>query len=332
MKSDALMITIKDVAKRANVSITTASYALNGKGKISTATRKRVLEAAEELNYHPNAFAKNLKNKKTHTIGVFITRFGGSFYEDILEGIHDAVLKTDYELIICPETRKVRKILTHRQVDGAIVFDSKIKSETITKLAAKTFPIVVLDRFLQVDYLFPLLVDNDKGAREAFNHLYSQGARRIAFVSGVLDSHDNSERMSAFIDEAQNHNLTVQIFYGNYTEESGYEVAKGIIAAGPLPEAVFCANDQMAIGFIKAMKEHHLNAPDDIAIVGFDDIQVAQYMQPTLSTIGVSRFLWGSSAAKQLIEFLEKGDPFQSYRIPTQLIERESSVKKSKNN
>jgi LacI family transcriptional regulator len=323
------MITIKDVAKHANVSITAASYALNSKGTISMATRKRVLDAAEELNYHPNAFAKNLKNKKTHTIGVFISRFGGSFYEDILEGIHDAVLKTDYELIICPETRKVRKILTHRQVDGAIVFDSKIKSETITKLAAKTFPIVVLDRYLQVDYLFPLLVDNDRGAREAFHHLYSQGARRIAFVSGVLDSHDNAERMSAFIDEAKNHSVTVQTFYGNFTEESGYEVAKEIIAAGPLPEAVFCANDQMAIGFIKAMKEHHLNAPDDIAIVGFDDIQVAKYMQPTLSTIGVSRFLWGSSAATQLIEFLDKGDPFQSYRIPTQLIQRESSVKKT---
>ena len=119
------MTTIKDVARHAGVSITSASYALNGTGTIGTATRKRVLEAAEELNYHPNAFARNLKNKKTHTIGVFITRFGGSFYEEILEGIHDAVLKTDYELLICPESRKIRKILTHRQVDGAIVFDSK---------------------------------------------------------------------------------------------------------------------------------------------------------------------------------------------------------------
>src|SRR5512141_3105212 len=98
------MTTIKDVAKQAGISVTSASYALNGTGTISEATRKRVLEAAEELNYHPNAFARHLKNRKTSTIGVFITRSGGSFYVEILEGIHDVILKTDYELIVCPET------------------------------------------------------------------------------------------------------------------------------------------------------------------------------------------------------------------------------------
>src|SRR5512143_583613 len=107
------MTTIKDVAKHAGVSITSASYAINSTGSISAATRKRVLEAAEALNYHPNAFARNLKNPKTLTIGVFITRFGGSFYEEILEGIHDVLLKTDYELIVCPESR-IRKVLAHR--------------------------------------------------------------------------------------------------------------------------------------------------------------------------------------------------------------------------
>jgi LacI family transcriptional regulator len=322
------MITIKDVAKHAKVSITAASYALNGTGTISAATRKRVLEAAEELNYHPNAFARNLRKKKTHTIGVFISRFGGSFYEEILEGIHDAVLKTDYELLICPESRKVRKMLTQRQVDGAIVFDSKISSEMIAKLASKSFPIIVLDRYLEVDYLFPLLIDNQKGAREAFCHLYEQGARRIIFVSGALDSFDNMERMGAFIDEAGKNNVPIQCYYGNFTEESGYDIAKAIIETNHLPDAAFCANDQMAIGFIKAMKENNLKAPDNIAIVGFDDIQISKYMQPTLSTIGVSRFLWGSLAASQLINFLENEDPFQSYRIPTRLIQRESSTKK----
>lgn len=323
------MNTIKDVAKHAKVSVTTASYVLNGTGKISTATRQRVLDVAEELNYHPNAFARNLRKKKTHTIGVFITRFSGSFYEEILEGIHDVVLKTDYELIVCPESRKVRKILTHRQVDGAIVFDSKITSESLGRLAAKSFPIIVLDRHLDVDYLFPLLVDNQKGVKEAFYHLYNQGARRIIFVSGALDSLDNKERMEAFVSEGQKNNLQIQCYYGNFTEESGYDVARAIIETNELPEAVFCANDQMAIGFIRAMKEKNLKAPDDIAIVGFDDIQIAKYMQPTLSTIGVSRFQWGSSAASQLIDFLDNGNPFQPYRIPTKLIQRESSTKKN---
>lgn len=321
------MTTIRDVAKRAGVSITAASYALNDTGTIGEAARKRVLEAAEELNYHPNAHARHLKKRKTRTIGVFITRFDGLFYEEILDGIHDAVLKTDYELIVCPESRTKRKILTHRQVDGAIVFDSKVKSDILIKLASKRFPVVVLDRYLEVDYLLPLLVDNQQGTKEAFDHLYAQGARRLAFVSGASDSFDNKERKRAFLHEADKHNLTVPCYDGNFTEASGYEIAKMIIKTQDVPDAVFCANDQMAIGFIKAMKENHLKAPDDIAIVGFDDIQIAQYMQPSLSTIGASRFLWGSSAATQLIDFLENETPFQPHRIPTRLIQRESSMK-----
>lgn len=320
------MVTIKDVARHARVSITSASYALNNTGTISTSTRERVIKAAEELNYHPNAFARNLKKAKTRTIGVFIARFGGSFYEEILEGIHDAVLKTDYELLVCPESRPVRKYLTQRQVDGAIVFDSKIKSEMILKLASKNFPIVVLDRNLQSDYLFPLLVDNQQGAVEAFYHLYSQGARRIFYISGPSDSLDNNERMNAFLSESDKNNITVQCYGGNFTEVSGYEIARSLFISHNVPEAVFCANDQMAIGFLRAMREYNLNAPEDIAVVGFDDIQISKYVHPSLSTIGASRFLWGSTAASQLIDFLENKRPFQSYRIPTRLIQRESST------
>jgi LacI family transcriptional regulator len=321
------MTTIKDVAKYARVSITSTSYALNGTGTISEVTRKRVVEAAEKLNYHPNAFAKNLKKPKTLTIGVFIARFGGSFYDEILEGIHDAVLKTDYELLVCPESRAIQKILTHRQVDGAIIFESKIKSDALIKLASKKFPIIVLDRYLEADYLLPLLIDNQQGTKEAFYHLMEQGCRRIFFISGAADSFDNTERMKTFLNEADKNNLPIQCFPGNFTEESGYDIARTIIKSNDLPDAVFCANDQMAIGFIKAMKENNLKAPDDIAIMGFDDIRSAKLMQPTLSTIAVERFTWGSLAATQLIDFLENEKPFELYRIPTRLIQRESSTK-----
>lgn len=320
------MTTIKDIAKRAKVSVTSASYALNGTGTISADTRQYILKVAEELNYHPNAFAKNLKRQRSAMIGVFIARFGGSFYDEILEGIHHAVLQTDYELIVCPENRVQRKILTHRQVDGAIIFDLNIKTETITKLASTKLPIVVLDRHLDLDYVLPLLLDNQKGVKEAFNHLYHQGARRIFFVAGA-DSFDNSERERAFLHEATQHNLNIRCFKGQFTEKSGYEVAQRMIETGDLPQAVFCANDQMAIGLIKALKEHHLRIPDDIAVVGFDNIQIAEYLQPSLSTVGASRFAWGATAAQQLIDFLENTTPFQPHRIPTQLIERQSSSK-----
>jgi LacI family transcriptional regulator len=321
------MTTIRDIAQKAGVSITTASYVLNNTGNISAATRQRVLQAAEELNYHPNAFARHLKKVKTRTLGVFITRFGGAFYEEILEGIHAVILDTDYELIVSPETRSPRRLLHYRQVDGAIVFDSKIPDQSILKLASRRFPIVVLDRLLQNDFLLPLLLDNVSGVREAFLHLYSQGARRMVFVAGAPDSIDNTERMQTFLSEAQRHHLNVPVYQGNFTEQSGYEAALSIIRSGALPEAIFCANDQMAIGVLRAMHEHHLRAPADIAVIGFDDIPIARYMHPSLSTIGASRFEWGAAATRQLLDFLERGLPFQPYRIPTRFIARQSSQK-----
>jgi LacI family transcriptional regulator len=318
--------TIRDVAKRAGVSVTTASYALNDTGNISGATRKRVQEAAAELNYHPNAFAQNLKKGKTQTIGVFISRFGGSFYEEILEGIHRSILDTDYELLVCPETRSTRRMLLHRQVDGAIVFDSKIPNDSILKLAAHHFPIVVLDRFLQNECILPLLLDNPQGVKEAFSHLYEQGLRKMAFVAGASDSIDNAERMATFLSEAERYNVYVSVHQGNFSETSGYDAAKTILQSNEMPEAVFCANDQMAIGFMRAMKEHGLHAPADIAIVGFDDIPLARYMQPSLSTIGASRLDWGTTAVRQLIDFLENKTPFRAHRIPTRFLVRESST------
>lgn len=324
------MTTIRDVAKKAGVSITAASYALNDTGTIGEATRKRVLEAAEELNYHPNAFARHLKKRKTHTIGVFISRFGGSFYDEILEGIHSVTMNTDYELLVCPESRSTRRILLHRQVDGAIVFDSKISNDPLLRLASSYFPIVVLDRDLQNDFILPLLLDNAQGVREAFQHLYEQGFRSMAFVAGASDSFDSAERMQTFLSKAQERGLHVPVYQGNFTEVSGYEAALSILQSDSRPDAVFCANDQMAMGFLRAMKEHGLTAPDDIAVIGFDDIPLARYVQPPVSTIGTSRIEWGATAARQLIGFLEDETPFQPHRIPTRFLPRQSSTLRKK--
>jgi len=319
------MTTIRDVARRAGVSVTTASYALNQVGNIGQETRQRVLLAAEELNYHPNAFARHLKKVKTRTIGVFISRFGGSFYEEILEGIHSVILETDYELLVCPETRSERRMLLYRQVDGAVVFDSKIADEPILKLASQRFPILVLDRNLRNDFLLPVLLDNAQGVRQAFHHLYQQGLRRMAFVAGSPDSFDNGERLAAFLAEAAQFGLRVPVYQGYFFEASGYDAAQAMFAAGEYPEAVFCANDQMAIGFLRAMRERGLKAPQDIAVVGFDDIPIAQHMQPSLSTVGASRFEWGAVATRKLIDFLERDVPFAEERIATHFIVRQSS-------
>lgn len=324
------MTTIRDIARHAQVSVTAVSYALNNTGTLSEATRQRVLQAAEELNYHPNSFARHLKTNKTRTIGVFISRFGGSFYEEILEGIHDAALQADYELIVSPESRAKRRLLTDRTVDGALVFDSKVSNDMLVRLASTGFPIVVLDRPLEAENIFPVLIDNRQGVREAFAHLYGQGARKIAFVSGARDAFDNTERLEAFLAEADAHGLTVPCYYGDFNEASGYAAAKEMIDSGMLPEAVFCANDQMALGFLRFLKEHGMTAPDDVALVGFDDIPLAQHIQPGLSTIRSPRIEWGALAAKGMIEFLETGVPPLPSRLPVRFIARKSSVLRRK--
>ncbi|MGQ9908956.1 MAG: LacI family DNA-binding transcriptional regulator [Candidatus Flexifilum sp.] len=321
------MTTIRDVARRAGVSVTTASYTLNGIGNIGEETRKRVLQAAEELNYHPNAFARHLKHRKTQTIGVFIARFGGSFYEEILEGIHEVILSTDYELLVCPESRSTRRMLLHRQVDGAIVFDSRITTESIQKLASRRFPIVVMDRALDHEFIAPLLLDNAQGVRAAFAHLIAQGYRRLAFVSGATNSFDNHERMTTFLAEAEARNLPVTVYQGNFSEESGRAAARAMLAADERPEAVFCANDQMAIGFLRTVLDAGLRVPDDLALIGFDDIPLSRYIQPTLSTVGASRHEWGMTAVRQLLDLLEHDTPFQPRRIPTQFLARQSSIR-----
>jgi LacI family transcriptional regulator len=322
------MTTIRDVAKHAGVSVTTASYALNDTGTIAEATRKRVLEAAAELNYHPNAFARHLKQRKTQTIGVFISGFGGAFFEEILDGMHHFMLTTDYELLVCPTSRSTRRMLLYRQVDGAIVFDPRVSDEQVLKLASHHFPIVVLDRFLQHECILPLLLDNPQGVREAFAHLYNQRLHKLVFVAGALDSFDNAERMSTFLAEAERHDLKPLVYQGNFTEISGYTVAKTIFQTDDLPQAVFCANDQMAIGFLRAMHEHGFRAPADIAVVGFDNIALTSYTQPSISTIGTSRFEWGAAAIRHLIDFLEYETPFQAPppRFPTTFIPRQSST------
>jgi LacI family transcriptional regulator len=321
------MITIRDVAKRAGVSITATSYALNQTGTLSEETRQRILLAAEELNYHPNAFARNLKRQKSLTIGVFISEFAGLFYEDILDGIHKVILQTDYDLLVCPESRGVRKVLAHRQVDGAIVFDNKVKTETIEKLASESFPIVVLNRYIDSQFILPLLIDNASGARQVFQHFFEQGMRHLAFVEGARDAFDNIERERTFQEQAAQYGLQVRCFEGNFTEQSGYQAARVVMQSDDLPEAIFCSNDQMALGFLRAMDEAGLRAPDDMALVGFDDIILSRYSRPSLTSVRASRAQWGATAATQLIDFLVHAKPFEAARLPVELIVRESSLK-----
>lgn len=334
------MATIKDVAKRAGVSISTVSYVLNNTGKVSEETRKRVLKAIEELNYVPNNFAKRLKRQQYDLVALIVHEIKGPFYDALVRGIQDVLHAFGYNLLIyCTlENRKqdVDKFLKVGIIGGMIIMTPAVKNEDIIRWANE-YKIITLDRTIKDKEgreIKSVRINNEKGAYEVVKYLYDLGHRRIAFMKGPKDSLDAKERYKGFIRAA--HDLRIEIrnediLEGNFTEESGYEVMKGYLSRNSrkdLPTALFCSNDEMAIGAMQAIKEIGLTIPDDISIVGFDDIELSSYVAPALTTVKRPMYQLGSLAAHMLLSLLNNTDDFLSdVVLDVNLVVRDSTRK-----
>lgn len=322
------MATIKDVAKKAGVAISTVSYALNDSAKISEVTRKRVIRAAEELNYRPNGAARNLKKQKSGTIGLFLNDLSGPFYSQIIEGVQEIVASNDHNLIVCStyggENSSAHRFLKEKFVDGAIIMGAAIQDSLILQLACESFPIVVLDRELSSDYVRSVLIDNEQGAYDAVSHLIKLGRRSIEFLSGPINAYDNLKRFEGYKRALEEHGLPALSkprIHGRYTEASGYQAMKVLLAGNQLPDAIFAANDEMAIGAIRALQEAHIQVPNQIAIVGFDNIQIASYVRPSLTTVGHSKYELGAIATQSVFHLQREENTIV---LPTELIIRQS--------
>lgn len=293
------MPTIKDVAKVAGVSISTASYALNGQPNVSEKTRKKVLEVAKELNYYPNASARNLKTKKTGNIGFFIYGFDGPIFGDILEGVNYELRQNGLNIIVSSgESSAV--ILRERQVDGAIIFDSNIDNDTILKYALG-YPVILLDRQLSGSNIHSSQVPNRKLVKNFINEIINKGYNKIGYLSGPIDSPSNNERYLGFkeaLDENKIENY--KHYQGDFTTNKGYEIGLEIASSNDKPEFIYCANDETAIGLLKAFNEKNINVPNEVAIAGFDGILLGDYVSPKLTTIEIDYKKWGHELAKYI--------------------------------
>ncbi|WP_234987390.1 LacI family DNA-binding transcriptional regulator [Halolactibacillus halophilus] len=322
------MTTLKDVAKLANVGVSTASYALNGNKLIKESTRKKVLQAANELGYHPNGNAKNLKRSKNDMIGLFISGFTGPFFNQLLEGIQDVVVSHGYELVVCASNERHR-MLTERLVDGAIILNYHIESELLKTVASEKMPLIVLDREIDHPHIYKALLPNDKGIKQALKHLEDKGHKDIGFIAGSTDSYDGETRLSAFKHYIKEHNFTTEqsaILRADFTEASGYETMKTFLKNNHhYPTAFIAANDEMAMGAIRAIKEEGLSVPTDIAVVGFDDIIIAQYLQPSITTVRVHKKQWGEQVAEAMLNILKGANADLILQPTMELIEREST-------
>jgi LacI family transcriptional regulator len=325
------MATIKDVARLAGVAVSTASYALNNVNKVSPDTKKKVEEAARELNYQKNGFASDLKRTKTKTIALILSDLSGPYYSELIKGVQEVTMTNGYDLIACSSIGGSQstavKFLKEKRVDGAIILATNISDTIILDSAREGFPVVVLDRKLKSDYVLQVEVDSLHGGYLATEYLIQKGHRDIAFISGPMNSHDNEMRFKGYKDALKNYGINYQSKWkinGDYTREGGYRATKLLIAQRDLPQAVFFANDEMALGGIQAFSENGIHIPEDISIIGFDDIQLAQYVSPPLSTIRQPKYEAGALAVHLIFQMLAGEKVENYYKLSTELIERAS--------
>ncbi|KIL36637.1 LacI family transcriptional regulator [Cohnella kolymensis] len=330
------MATIKDVAHLAGVAVSTASYALSGDTKVSSKTKAKVLEAAKQLNYQKNGFAMDLKRTRTNTIALFLSDLSGPFYSELIKGVQDVSLSKGYDLIACSSVggndSTAIRFLKEKRVDGAIIFAHNIDDHVILESAREGFPIIVLERGLVGEYLVNVTVDNEHGGFIATQHLIEQGHTEIGFVGGPANSFDSQMRYVGFKKALAANNLAEYAKWnvtGNFTRDSGYLATKMLLLQGELPSAIFYANDEMAIGGLKAFDEQRVRVPQDVSIIGFDDIALSEYVTPKLSTVRQPKYEVGTLAAHLLFQIVGGEFVNKQYKLSTELVQRNSCMHKT---
>ncbi len=333
------MANIKDIAKKAGVSISTVSYALNNSPKVGAKTRSRIIKIAQEFKYHPNIAARNLKLRKTKTICLFLKYLIGPYVAKIIKSIQDRLVKMEYEMIMAAMfagngSQTVIDFITGGRVDGAIIFGASfLPTSIMDELISRKFPLVMFDiepfdENIDFENKSIIYINNQKGASDVMEHLINRGYKKIGYIGGLKDSYDNQIRYQVYLDFLKKNNLEYNSKWDITCDFAG-EIANQniikLIKTKNIPQAFFCANDQMAIEVIHAFKDRGFVIPRDIAIVGFDNIEMSNLIEPLLTTVGYNRYLMGDTAAKILLQML-KNEPYAaSVKIDTQLIIRNSS-------
>jgi LacI family transcriptional regulator len=305
-----MAIGIREIAAAAGVSISTVSNVLNGKSNVGNNTRELVQRLCKEMNYIPNAAGKGLKSGRNRTILFNFSDFDRSFYLKIIEGIHDYAGENNYDLMICT-TKSCEKYMRSSLTNGCIILDERMKNEILLRAAAVQYPVVVLDRRLPHPCIKSVVVNNYDPMAELIRETVRRGYRKFAFVGGPSHTDDNRERFAAFQAVLQEGDIPFSrehYFSGDYREKSGYQAARIFLYTRQLPEIFVCANDNMAMGVIRALKEGGCRVPEDVAVTGFDNCELAETIG--LTTVHIPNYERGYLAARSLIENIEGRNNF----------------------
>lgn len=339
-----MAVTIEDIARKAGVSASTVSRTLNNKGRISRETRERVIQAARELEY-PMPQDAGLSRRRTNRIGILFDRrlrslVSDPFYGLVMVGVEEWLRDEGYQVLFSTfshheaDMAMISEFATERPVDGLIIAGCDIEPDCINEVVSTGMPLVLVDNNIVEPKVPCVMTDNTVGAREAVEHLIRLGHRDIGFTSGPMTHSSLYERYQGYRQAMEAYGLPVRpemiIAYedvADYDVSGGYKAAERLLKRSPRPTAIFAGNDAMAIGVMKATQELGLSVPDDLSVVGFDDIELAAHTTPALTTVRVHKRELGYHAARLILESID-GDPDRvPYKISvcTELIIREST-------
>jgi len=335
-------ITIYDLARKLNISIATVSRALKDDPVVSKKTRKKIAELAAEMGYRSNNFARNLRTQRTNTIGVIIPRLNSYFMSTVIAGIESIANSEGYNLIISQSSESAEKEMAsaktmfNNRVDGLLVslaYDTESISH-FEPFLKKNIPLIFFDRIAEHPDCPGILINNRKAAREVTNHLIEQGRRRIVYITATPKRNVYVDRLQGYKDALAEHQIGLRedyVIISNLSQEAGAEAAAAILKMAPLPDAVFVANDNCAVGCMIALKRAGILIPDDIAFAGFNNDPVSTVVEPNLTTINYPGYEMGQVAARNLINHLNGDSSIlatNSILLRSELVIRESSARK----
>jgi LacI family transcriptional regulator len=332
--------TIRDVAHAAGVSVATVSRALNGALNVLPETRQRIQIAAQQLRFTPSSAARSLITRRTDTIGALLPDLHGEYFSELIRGIDRAARARGLHLLVssshgdADEAAAALRAMSGR-VDGLLVMSPHADASFLDHNLPTRVPAVLLNTGLVYAGHARFAVDNFGGAQTMTRHLLGAGRKRIAFICGPADNDEAQARLAGYraglkpparTKAAAKATAQPALFEGDFTEEAGWLAGRRIAQTRPRPDAIFAANDMMAVGCLAALQEAGLRVPEDIAVVGFDDIPIARYVTPALTTIRVPIARLGSAALDALAKHIEAPDnpPDHATVMPVELVVRRS--------
>ncbi len=328
-------ITIKDVAKEAGVSRQTVSRAMNDKSEISPATKERVMAAVQALGYRPNRLAQGMVTQRTFTVGLIVSDITNPFFPEVARGVQDRAQAHNYNTFLCntDDTEEgemsVLRSLAAQPVDGIILFAHKASEADLRAFAQNYRPIVMVNRPFSHQHVSTLIVDNFSGAQMAVEQFVQSGHTHMGMIANRDFGPSQMRRVQGFQQTLAAHGLPAadsRICSDAPTLEGGYAATQALLMRHPETTAVFAYNDLMAIGAIRACKDAGRRIPDEVSIIGFDDISMAAMVTPSLSSVHVNKYDIGQNAMARILQMLEQPDAvFPEQNMAVELILREST-------